>query len=149
MNNNKQIFLAIISFGLFSVLLIVFLFNRSQLTKIETAKEKKVVVEISPSPTIHLIPTKTEEEKEIIRKIETHEVKITATGLEPANLTIKLHDQVDWLNESQNSCQLKGETWGGLEIRPGKRFTQSFEEIGVYLYSCQLRPEVTGEIVVE
>lgn len=149
MNNQKQIFLAVISFGLFSTLLIAFLFNRSQLKKIDKEKERRAVVETSPSPTTPPVPTKTEEEKEIIRKIKTHEVKITSAEFEPAKVIIKPHDQVDWLNQSQTSCKLKAENWGGLEIRPGRRFTQSFEQIGVYPYSCQLRPEITGEIVVE
>jgi len=152
MKNKNQIFLAIISLVVFTGLLVVFLINRSQLQKTqlkEKRSEEEPTVEISPSPTLLPLPTKTEEEKEIIRNIETHEVKITATGFEPASLTIKPNDQVEWVNETQASCKLEGENWGGLEIRPERKFTESFEKTGLYPYSCQEQPEITGEIVVE
>ena len=104
---------------------------------------------IKEEPTAPPLPTKTEEEKEVIRNIETLEVRITSNGFEPASLTIKPNDQVDWINETVEDYKVVGEDWGGVIIRPGRRFTQSFEKAGSYPYSCELHPEETGVILVQ
>lgn len=139
--------LFIVSLLIFGSLLVVFLKSKSQLKREELGPVKETVS--GPSPTVPILPTKTEEEKEIIRNIETHEVRVTTAGFEPVSLTIKSHDQVEWVNETGEAYKLKGEDWGGVEIRAGRRFTQAFEKEGSYPYSCELHPEMTGEVIVE
>ena len=104
---------------------------------------------LTPSPTLPLVPTKTEEEKEIIRKMKTWKVAITAEGFVPASLLIKPYDQVEWVNQTQEEHKIVGEGWQSPKIGPGKRFTQSFEKKGTYPFSCQYHPEEKGEIRVE
>lgn len=95
------------------------------------------------------IPTLTPERIEIISKIETHEVSIQNNTLNPATLTIKLHDQVMWKNNGSEDYQIVGEDWGNVPIAPGESFTQAFEEAGTFTYSCALHPELTGTIIVQ
>ena len=153
MKNKKLTLLLIVSIVIFGGLLAAFLMGQTKTGKEslpagrQVEKGKEIAVEASP--TIPPIPTKTEEEKEIIRNIETLEVKITANGFEPDSLTIKLNDQVDWVNETSEDYKVVGEDWGGVTIRAGRRFTQSFEKAGVYPYSCELHPEMRGEVRVE
>ena len=161
MKDKKETLLLILSLGISGTLLIVFLVGRLQLKrqgeerkKVEEQKEEitkmeEVSPEISTTPTIAVPPTLTKEEIEIVVNIETYEVKITTNGFEPASLTIKTHDQVDWINELGEAYNIKGGDWGGLELDPEERFTQNFEKPGVYPYSCELHPEMTGEIIVK
>lgn len=94
-------------------------------------------------------PTFTPEKKEIISKLETHIVIIQNKSFSPANLTIKLHDQVEWQNKDSETYKIKGEDWGNVPIEPGESFTQAFETAGTFSYSCALHPELSGTIVVE
>jgi plastocyanin len=95
------------------------------------------------------IPTLSPEEIEIISKLETHVVTLENDSFSPQNLTIKHHDQVEWQNKDQETYQIKGEEWGDVPIEPGESFTQAFDQVGVYSYSCPLHPDLTGTIVVE
>ena len=149
MKDKKQTLLLIVSVAIFAGLLVVFLMRQIILRQAQDKglrEERGEEAIVEASPTVPPIPTKTEEEKEIIRNIETLEVKITANGFEPDSLTIKPNDQVDWVNETSEDYKVVGEDWGGVTIRAGRRFTQSFEKAGVYPYSCELHPEKTGEI---
>lgn len=95
------------------------------------------------------IPTKTEEEKKIIAKIETLTVVIKDKKFAPQTLTIKLHDQVAWQNKDSLSHQVKGNNWGNVPINAGENFTQAFDTLGTFPYTCVLHPEMTGTIIVE
>ena len=114
-------------------------------------KEKPATIPASPETTTAIgePPTLSPEKKEIIAKIETHAVKITSEGFSPAELTIKRYDQVSWENQDSTAHQVKGEGWGNVPIQSGRRFTQSFDESGVFPYQCVLHPEMNGKIIVE
>lgn len=145
---NKQTILLVVSLVIFGGLLVMVLMGRlGEKNGLPSGGKGENVVE--EAPTAPPLPTKTEEEKEIIRNIETLEVKITVNGFEPASLTVKPNDQVDWINETSVDHKVVGEDWGGVTIGSGRRFTQSFEKVGTYSYSCELHPEETGEIVVQ
>ena len=81
--------------------------------------------------------------------MKTHTVSIQKSQFTPQTLTIKLHDQVRWENKDSINHQVKGKNWGNVPLRPGRRFTQAFDEIGSFPYSCALHPEMKGTIIVE
>lgn len=151
MDSKKQSILLVVSVVIFGGLLVVFLMGQKSLRGLPSDRqgEGEEATTVVSSPTVFVPPTLTEEEKEIIREIETYEVKITSGGFEPASLTIKPNDQVDWVNETGEAHKIKGEDWGGVEIRGERKFSQGFEKAGIYPYSCELHPEETGEIRVE
>lgn len=95
------------------------------------------------------IPTLSPERKEIISKLETHVVVIEKKSFSPQNLTIKLHDQVEWQNKDNETFQIKGQGWGDVPIEPGEVFSQPFENAGTFPYSCALHPDLKGTIVVQ
>ena len=94
-------------------------------------------------------PTLSPERKEIVSKMKSHKIVISDGAFSPANLTIKVHDQVQWNNKESENCQIKTEDWQSPPIRPGKNFTQAFNEPGNFPYSCSLHPEIKGTIIVE
>ena len=145
----KQSILLVVSLVIFGGLLVMVLMGRLGEKNDLPASDVQEESVVGEAPTVPPFPTKTEEEKEIIRNIETLEVKITSNGFVPASLTIKPNDQVDWVNETSINYKVVGEDWGGVTIRAGKRFTQSFEKAGTYSYSCELHPEEMGEIIVQ
>jgi plastocyanin len=104
--------------------------------------------DISPTPQVK-IPTLSPEKKEIISKLETHQVDITDRAFSPASLTIKLHDQVQWQNKGNEACQIKGEGWESPTVESGTNFTQAFDQLGTFSYFCALRPEVKGTVIVQ
>jgi len=94
-------------------------------------------------------PTLSPEKREIISQLETHQVIIQDTGFSPQSLTIKLHDQVQWLNSKEEVCQIKGNNWGGVPIQSNRKFTQAFDKAGTFTYSCALDLENKGTIIVK
>ena len=119
-----------------------FLLPKQPLTK-PTEFEGEVI------PTEPPLPTLSPEELEIISKLETQIIVIQNKSFSPTNLTIKLHDQVEWQNKDNETYQITGEGWGNVPIEPGESFTQAFETTGTYTYSCALHPDLTGTIVVK
>jgi len=119
----------------------LFLYGQSKLGR--PPAERREIIPIQE------IPTLSPERKEIISKVETNTVIIQNKSFSPQNLTIKLHDQVEWQNKDNETFQIKGEGWGDVPIGPGESFTQAFETPGTYSYSCALHPDLTGTIVVE
>lgn len=127
----------------------LFFYGTNKLGKLPSGG-REIVPPTYTSPTISQeIPTLTPERIEIISKLETHTVVIQNKAFSPENLTIKLHDQVEWQNKDNETCQIKGEGWGDVPIGPGESFTQAFETVGIFTYSCALHPELTGIVVVE
>lgn len=61
----------------------------------------------------------------------------------------KIGIKVIWHNEDLNSCTLVGEGWGGIEIKPGKTYSKTFESAGKYIYKCLGNSGMNGEIDVE
>lgn len=94
-------------------------------------------------------PTLTPERIEIIKKMETLEVSIKSSGFDPAELRVKLHDQVTWTNNDSKNHKVTGSDWGKVTIGPGERYTKAFEKAGTFEYSCGLQPELKGKIIVE
>jgi plastocyanin len=117
----------------------------------QKAKTAKIAPLPTPAfmPTEAPVPTLSEEEREIISKMETHTVLLKNSGFSPSTLTIKVHDQVRWSNETAEDFQVKGEGWGNLVLGPGKNYTRDFDKAGTYPYSCVLHPEMSGIIIVE
>lgn len=138
------------------ILLIVVGGGLYYLNSLKTKNSSKTSSSVYPAPTAgqkmentQLPPTLSPEEKEIIANLQTHEVKIENGKLNPETLTIKLHDQVMWVNNDTKPHKIAGENWGGVPIQPGESFTQAFDQKGTFSYSCALQPDLKGTIIVE
>jgi len=106
-------------------------------------------------------------------------VAITATGFDPAQVTIQPGDTVEWINQTaqvqriiggtpyfiylplvlrnQGSMKLTGTApsaaqatnWGSGDIAPGERFTHTFSTMGDYPYYLGGAVDITGRIIVQ
>lgn len=115
----------------------------------QRAAQPKVTPQVVPTTKPIAPPTLTPERIEIIKKMETLEVSIKSSGFDPAELRVKLHDQVTWTNNDSKNHKVAGSDWGKVTIGPGERYTKAFEKAGTFEYSCGLQPELKGKIIVE
>ncbi len=99
-------------------------------------------------PPVFVPPTISPEEYEIAKNKVTHQITVLNNQVKPANLKIKLHDQVAWINKDQQTHQISGEGWGNVPLEQGESFTQTFDQIGIFSYSCLLEPKLQGTIQV-
>lgn len=146
LGEKKILIIGVVVAALIVVGAVFFTQGRIPAPKIE--KPSTLVPRVQEEPTEE-IPTLTPERIEIISKLETHIVTIQNETLNPATLTIKLHDQVEWQNKGSEDYQIAGQGWGNVPIAPGESFTQAFETPGTFTYSCTLHPELSGTIVVQ
>jgi plastocyanin len=80
----------------------------------------------------------------------------------PQEITVKLGDQVSWINKSEEEHFLtsaggrKIEVVPGTEfllihqlLNPGDRYTHTFSEADTYYYFCAIHMEMWGTVTVE
>lgn len=85
-------------------------------------------------------------------------VKITASGFNPQNMTIKAGESVEWMNDDSenhtvNSAPHPTHTAYSLlnlgVIKPGESKSLTFPTAGTYKYHDHLNPSLTGSITVQ
>jgi plastocyanin len=122
------------------------------------SQKKKDISNISlPTPPPRLetvgreikLPTKTPEEIKKIAEIKDYYVEIKSMAFYPSEVRVKTGDQVFWINKDSVPHVVRGDNWGGVEIKPEEKFIQSFDKPGVYKYYCQLHPQMKGVVIVE
>lgn len=112
---------------------------------------------VQPKPIIKTVPTLTVEEVKIASEIKSYEVLISESEIKTANLEIKLHDQVKFVNKTNKTINVKGEGWGGVPIGPGENMYNAFDKAGTFSYKVtEFNPQggssslqLTGEVVVK
>ena len=57
--------------------------------------------------------------------------------------------KVTWYNEDDEAHTVTGDSWGSEQLKPGQKFSKTFNAAGKYSYHCPQHPEMTGEIIVE
>lgn len=95
-----------------------------------------------------IIPTKTPEEVKIISEMKTGQVNISDSEITPQNISVKLHDQIQFFNKSSKLIKVAGESWGGVPLSPGENMTQAFDTAGTFAYSVS-ELSLTGKVTVE
>jgi plastocyanin len=80
----------------------------------------------------------------------TKTVKITASGFNPASVTIKSGDAVKWTNNDTKNHQVVANngTFASPTIAPGRSWTHTFGTAGTFRYHDGLHPSLTGRVVV-
>lgn len=82
---------------------------------------------------------------------ESAEVRIDdddADGFEPGTITIDLGQSVTWVNVDDDPHTATGAGFDTGRMNPGELATVTFDEPGVFPYSCQLHPVMTGTVEV-
>lgn len=99
------------------------------------------------------------QQAEVQPDIQTAEVSITATGFNPATITIKKGDQVMWKNTDTKAHRIFAEPYptkislpdlDSEALQPGASYGFIFEQAGTYKYTDYYNPtKFLGTIVVQ
>ncbi len=84
-------------------------------------------------------------------EIETTEVIMQNYRFLPQNIRVSAGDTVTWTNDDRadhNVIADNGE-FGSDEIAPGGTFNYTFEDAGIFNYSCTIHPGMIGSVTVE
>ena len=78
-------------------------------------------------------------------------VKITTSGFDPVNFTIKNGATVSWINQDSKNHSVAGAsgTFNSGDLANNQIFQFAFNQNGTYDYFCSIHPEETGSIIVK
>ena len=103
-------------------------------------------------------PSPTPPSQDTSQNISQNVVKITSSGFEPQEITIKAGESVTWENDDTTPHQVMSAVHPthlvypplniGL-INPGESKSLVFPEAGTYKYHDHLNPTLTGQVVVQ
>jgi plastocyanin len=78
-----------------------------------------------------------------------HQVAVTEFDFEPSEITINIGDTITWINKGTQSHYPTGSNFDAGHIHTGKALSKTFDEAGIYDYSCYYHTYMKGKIVVE
>jgi plastocyanin len=76
-------------------------------------------------------------------------VTIKNFTFEPASVTIKVGESVEFKNEDSVAHTVTGTSFDSGEIAPGASFFQKFDTAGTEAYKCSIHPQMTGTVIVQ
>ena len=76
-------------------------------------------------------------------------VEIRGEQFQPATVPISVGETVTWVNEDPVIHTVVGEDFSSGNIGEGETFSHTFDEPGVYEYTCTIHPGMEGAVVVE
>lgn len=78
-------------------------------------------------------------------------VSIRNYNFEPGSLEIMAGQSVTWLNGDESEHCLVGTnaTWESEQMKPGERYTKTFDKPGEYTYSCRNHARMKGTVIVK
>ena len=80
---------------------------------------------------------------------ETATVSIKDFAFNPDSVTVSVGGTVTWKNNDSATHTIKGRDFESENLKPGDSFSQTFEKVGTFDYSCSIHPAMTGKVVVE
>lgn len=101
---------------------------------------------LTPTP---VLPTKTQEEVEVIKKTKDYQIEIINNTFVPTEIIVKANDQVFWINKDEVVHKINGKNWGGAPIWQNEKFAQSFNIKGIYQFFLDNTSTVEGKVIVE
>jgi plastocyanin len=79
-------------------------------------------------------------------------VNITNTLFSPSQVTIQKGDNVTWTNNDTADHTVTADTGNGPKsetIKPGSKYTYTFDEAGSFQYHCDFHSAMHGTVVVQ
>lgn len=81
--------------------------------------------------------------------VEPNAVHIQNFAFSPATLTVKKGTTVTWTNNDSAPHQIKSATFNSSQLSKGQAYSFTFNDAGVFDYSCAIHPSMLGKIIVE
>lgn len=116
----------------------------------------------APAPAPQVIP---QEEEEATKEAEAEDedmeeevVTVGSTGFSPKEISIKVGEEVSWMNEDRAVHTVNSAVHPTHQVYPplnlgniqtGGKVSLSFPEAGTYKYHDHLNPSFTGSVIVE
>ncbi len=66
----------------------------------------------------------------------------------PQELTIEAESGVTWVNRDEDSHSIKLDTFNSEELAKNDFYTFTFNDVGIYEFSCGVHPNMQGKIIV-
>lgn len=81
----------------------------------------------------------------------THQVVMAGVQFAPQELTVKVGDSVEWLNQDPfpHTVTATGKQFDSREIAAGRSWKYTATKAGVFAYACTLHPTMLGTLRVE
>jgi plastocyanin len=81
----------------------------------------------------------------------THKITIHSMGFHPQDLTVKVGDSIEWINNDPvtHTATALGKRFNSHGIAPGKSWKFTARKAGVFKYACSVHPTMTGTLHVE
>ena len=112
--------------------------------------------QVAPTPTTSEPSSATDG---AIMKEEKNVVKISSSGFLPKDITIKVGEEVTWVNEDSSDHQVNSAVHPTHQVytplntvgllKSGEKKSLSFPEAGTYKYHNHLNPTLIGSVTVE
>ena len=80
---------------------------------------------------------------------KTATVSIKDFAFNPDSVTISVGGTVTWKNEDSATHKIKGQDFESDNLNSGDSFSQTFDKVGTFDYSCLIHPAMTGKVIVE
>ncbi len=80
---------------------------------------------------------------------EMHRITMKAADYEPAQLSVRVGDTVEWANEDivAHTATARDRSWD-VNVLPRKSGRLEMKTVGTFSYYCRYHPNMKGEIVV-
>lgn len=81
--------------------------------------------------------------------VDANSINIQNFAFSPATLTVKKDTTVIWTNNDSAPHQIKSVTFNSNQLNKGQTFSFTFNDAGIFDYSCAIHPSMLGKIIVE
>ncbi len=76
-------------------------------------------------------------------------ISIECDSFNPAEITIQKGSSVTWVNNCISKQRINGADFTSPILLPHRSYTHTFEKNGVFVYSSEFNPELTGKVIVK
>ncbi|MFH0740226.1 MAG: cupredoxin domain-containing protein [bacterium] len=123
----------------------IYYFSASKKAPVVRATNNLPAANNTPTPEISpALPTASTTEP----TAQVTEVVIKKLAFEPAQVQVKIGEEVKWTNQDSENHTVMGDGFGSQQLTKGQSFSRAFGEAGSFNYHCSLHPSMTGKIIV-
>lgn len=90
-----------------------------------------------------------EERAELLQNDAGLSIEIKNGNFVPNSITIEVGDTIVWKNYDNTQHKISGGQFSSGILEPGQTYSYTFEQTGVYEYSCEFHPGMEGTIIVK
>ncbi len=96
---------------------------------------------VPPSERVKMFGTK--------EQLGTNTIQIKDKMFIPEEITIQKGGKVTWVNEDNVNNKISGSNFESGILHYNEKYTHTFDETGIYVYSSEFYPGFTGKIIVK